>query len=106
MFTSKSQRIGLALAVLHLLCFVLFYVYVNILSAGKEQIQFLWMYWIIIDFPVSLFLIISFVLNETSSYVIYFTHGILGTVWWYYLSIIIAFFINKLKRTKQGKRFQ
>ena len=100
MLTSKFRRIGLVFAILHLLCFVLFYVYVNILSSGKEQVQLLWMYWIVIDFPASLFLILSFVLNGTSSYLIYFTHGILGAIWWYYLPAIITFFINKFKRAK------
>jgi hypothetical protein len=104
MFTSKFQRIGLVFAFFHLSCFVLFYVYVNILSSGKEQIQLLWMYWIVIDFPASLFLILIFLLNGTSSYAIYFTHGIIGTLWWYYLPIIISSFINKFKRANPEDR--
>lgn len=97
MCTIKNQRIGLTFAIFHLLCFILFFIYVNILNSGKEQIQLLWIYWILLDFPASLVLILSFILNETSPYVIYFTHGILGTIWWYYLPTVFIVIINKFR---------
>ena len=52
--------LGLMLASVHLLVFIICYIYINILNAGKEQIQLLWIYWLAIDFPVSLIVMFGF----------------------------------------------
>ena len=83
-------KIGLLLAIAHLILFFWFLWYLSDLSGRDGQGPLLWAYWLIIDFPVSLLVVLSFAVDITSRYVMYFVHGILGTIWWFYLPTIVS----------------
>jgi len=87
---STQRKIGLLLAVIHLILFFWFISYLTGLSARDGQSQLLWIYWLALDFPVSLFVFfLSFALESTSHYVMYFVHGVLGAVWWFFVPTIL-----------------
>ena len=58
---------------------------INNLNSGDGQGVFLWIVWLVIDFPVSLIVIFSFFTDSYSLDLMYFTHGVLGTVLWYFI---------------------
>ena len=95
---NKARRIGLILSVSHLLGLLLFIKYMFHVSGRDGQGPLLWVYWLIIDFPVSILVVLLFALNVTTHYVLYFVHGVLGTVWWYYLPIYIHKMFSKFKK--------
>lgn len=91
MSISTQKKIGLLLAVIHLILFFWFVSYLTDLSARDGQSQLLWIYWLALDFPVSMLVFfLSFVLDTTSHYVMYFVHGILGTIWWFFVPTILS----------------
>ena len=53
-----SRKIGIGLAVVHSLAFLLFVLYLNTSSDG--QVRLLWALWLPIDFPVSLLVTTGF----------------------------------------------
>jgi hypothetical protein len=83
------KKVGVMLALVHLLAFFGFIYYLADLAGRDGQGPLLWFYWLIIDFPVSIVVVLLFSLNITSHYVMYFVHGVLGTVWWFYLPITL-----------------
>jgi uncharacterized membrane protein YhaH (DUF805 family) len=87
-------KIGLPLAVVHLIAFVTFALYVRRLH--DPQAPLLLIVFLVIDFPVSLLdlLLASFHLHVSAGgqswfaellYPPYLIHGVLGTVWWYFV---------------------
>ena len=87
---NKQVKIGLLLAASHLIVFIWFLYYLNDLSARDGQGPLLWVYWLVIDFPVSLLVILLFAVDVTSHYVMYIVHGVLGTLWWFYLPTVLC----------------
>jgi hypothetical protein len=79
------NRTGIVFAVAHFVIFIVFVLYINELSSREGQTQLYWLVWLIVDFPVSIVIIISFWLDSYSYDLLYFTHGVLGTVWWYFI---------------------
>jgi len=79
------NRAGLVFAIMHLLAFVLFVYYLFEISGRDGQSQLYWAIWLILDFPVSLIIVVSFWLDFYSYGLLYFTHGIMGTVFWYFI---------------------
>ena len=68
--------------------------YVSTSSAG--QAPMVWVYWAFADFPLSLlyaFLDDSFLI----------VHGLLGTIWWYFLTVVLARCLVALMGLKQRK---
>jgi hypothetical protein len=94
----KLNFLGSILATVHLFIFICFFVFVEVLSEGKEQIQLLWIYWLVLDFPVSIFHLVSVLSGNFSRFSIIVTHGLLGTLWWYYIPTTIKFFQYILKK--------
>ena len=86
---NKPGKIGLLFAAIHLIVFLWFLSYLGDLSGRDGQGPLLWVYWLVIDFPVSLLVILLFAADVTSHYVMYIVHGILGTIWWYYLPTVL-----------------
>jgi hypothetical protein len=89
-----ARKIGLSLALLHLVAFVLLALYIRL--SADPQAPLLWGVFAVIDFPLSL--IYLFAGNFSHSlphleqswfaqflYFPYLIHGLLGTVWWYLL---------------------
>jgi hypothetical protein len=81
----RQNKLGSLLAAIHLIMFFWFLYYLDGLSSRDGQGPLLWVYWLVIDFPVSLLVILLFAVDITSHYMLYFVHGILGTIWWFYL---------------------
>lgn len=95
----KNCKYGLVLAAIHLVSFIGYVFYVASVAQRDGQAQLLWILWLIIDFPVSLLIFAAKGIGFTSVKVIYFIHGFLGTIWWYFLPSIIFKF--SLKKTNQ-----
>jgi hypothetical protein len=85
----RQNKLGLLLAAIHLIMFFWFLYYLNDLLSRDGQGPLLWVYWLVIDFPVSLLVILLFAVDITSHYMLYFVHGILGTIWWFYLPTVL-----------------
>jgi len=93
----KFCRYGLVFSSLHLLSFVSYNFYVVSVAARSGQAQLLWLVWILIDFPISLIDFVAQYLDIFSLYTIYIVHGLLGTIWWYFIPTILFKFSLKKK---------
>ncbi len=89
MSITTRKMVGLLLALTHLILFFLFLSYLDELSGRDGQGPLLWVYWLVIDFPISLLVVLLFAVNVTSHYVMYFVHGILGAIWWFYVPTLL-----------------
>lgn len=96
MSRKRFDRAGVIAALIHLLLFAIFYFYINALYAGKAQAQLIWIYWLIIDFPVSILLLPTIVSGNIDIFFLCFFHGILGTLWWYYMPRILLILAKKI----------
>lgn len=99
-----STLVGMVLAIAHLLAFILFVTYLGWSSEGQDILLFT--LWIPVDFPISLLVLGGFEVipsDDASGSAIrralpYFVHGVLGTVWWFYIPRIIAMVFAKFAR--------
>ena len=88
-----TRKLGAVLAIIHLVAFVWLALYVRSLS--DPQAPLLLAVFVIVDFPVSMiyFLVAKLHLNFADLrnpvfeflYPPYLIHGLLGTIWWYFL---------------------
>ena len=94
-----ASKIGLALALIHLVAFVMLALYVRRLV--DPQAPLLLAVFVVIDFPISLvdMLVASLHLDLSALerggfvellYPPYFIHGVLGTLWWYFLPRLVT----------------
>jgi len=95
MDVTKKYRI--CFAVFHVILFVAFLVFMKA-QAGKAQHQLYWMVWLVIDFPVSVLMLISFMLRAVSYELLIFIHGVLGTIWWYFLPDVFISIDQRVKK--------
>jgi hypothetical protein len=89
----KMFKFCCLMAALHF-CIILVSIPIANLNEGWNFI-FVWGVWIVIDFPISILNIVlynplislqaKFPALEYVLYPPYFIHGLLGTVWWFYL---------------------
>ena len=98
---TTQRKFGLSFSVVHLIMFFWFISYLNDLSGYDGQGSLLWIYWLVIDFPVSLLVVLSFAVDVTSHYLLYFVHGILGTIWWFYVPTLFYKGLKKIAALKQ-----
>jgi len=100
------SKTGQLLALMHVIIFVLFLIYLSSVYDRDGQAILLWAYWLILDFPVSLLLLLGWDLMGSSEtqimiflryYLPHFVHGVLGTIWWLYLPSFIQKIWWKLK---------
>lgn len=99
---SSLRKIGAGLATAHLVAFVFFVVYLHLSTEGQARL--LWALWLPLDFPLSLFLVAGFDLippdshfgSFTRTLLPYFLHGVLGTIWWFYIPAVVSSIFNKL----------
>ena len=89
MKTNVLYKLGLVLSLIHLLGFFGFLSYLSDLAERDGQGPLLWIYWLFFDFPISMVDLLLFELNMPSRYVMYFVHGVLGTVWWFFIPVIL-----------------
>ena len=96
-----TRMVGASLAIAHLIAFFAFVLYLH--QSDDGQTRLLWALWLPVDFPVSLAVFASFDFippdNGIGSFLRraspYFVHGVLGTVWWYFLPFIIGAIYRK-----------
>jgi hypothetical protein len=101
---SLSKKVGIAFAAIHLLVFAIFILYLYLSSEGQTRL--LWALWLPLDFPVSLIVIAgldwipsdSQLMGATRELLPYFVHGIVGTIWWFFVPIIIGSLFEKLAK--------
>ena len=79
----KKYCIGFA--IFHLVAFFAFLVYLSDVAARDGQAQLLWIFWLVGDFPVSLLVFVAKAVGFRSIWTLYFIHGVVGTIWWYFL---------------------
>jgi hypothetical protein len=92
----KFCKYGLAFALIHLVVFVVYVFYVAGVAERDGQAQLLWIVWLLIDFPISLLIFLAKGLGISSITVLYVIHGVLGTIWWYFIpSIFFKFSLKK-----------
>jgi hypothetical protein len=102
MHLSTSRKIGAGLATVHLVAFVSFVVCLHLSTEGQARL--LWALWLPLDFPLSIFLVVGFDLIPPDSHfgrlattlLPYFLHGVLGTIWWFYIPAVVSGIFNKL----------
>lgn len=85
------KKFNIGFAVFHLVAFIAFAFYVKSVYARDGQAQLLWIYWMVVDFPVSLLLLLAKAVGFRSYSTIYVVFGLFGTIWWYFLpNVFIA----------------
>lgn len=95
--------IGLILALIHVLLFVFFVGYMHLI-VRDGQAQLLWIIFLVIDFPISLSVLVAYDLLPQGSELAnmarystpYIVHGIIGPIWWYLLPQIISYLFRKI----------
>lgn len=86
---TKPVKIGLLFATVHFSLFLsfIYYLFTTDLDA---QWQLYWIFWTILDFPVSFLMFLNGLFPENWEMIFdnfpYFVHGILGTIWWYFIA--------------------
>ena len=100
MKTNKiAKKIGLFFFSSHCIIFTLFVLNIN--TSHDPQAPLLWVFFSIIDFPISLLYfsgkLYSNFLNELGVksllevlYLPYVIHGLLGAIWWYFLPRLVT----------------
>lgn len=94
-----AKKIGLYFAAIHLLAFSVTVLHIHL--SPDPQSPLLWVFFAAIDFPISLIYLLAgkFHANTTNLqdnlflaqvlYVPHLIHGVLGTIWWYFLPRLI-----------------
>jgi len=89
-----ARKIGLALGSLHLAAFLFLVAYIH--HSSDPQAALLWALFSITDFPLSLLYYFHVPSQEGYSgfarflYLPYLIHGLLGTIWWYFLPRLVT----------------
>jgi len=98
-----SRFIGLFFAVIHLMLFTMFSIKMNYGSQDAMS-GMLWELWKTVDYPISLLAFYGFIsapiewdISILVKYIYpYFVHGVLGTIWWFFIPVVIGGIFNKL----------
>lgn len=98
-----SKIFGILFAAVHLVLFTGFSIRMH-LGSHDAMSGMLWGIWKPVDFPVSLLAYYGFVptprewgLTSLIAFTYpYFVHGVLGTVWWYFIPRIMGFAFSKI----------
>jgi hypothetical protein len=96
----NAKKIGIFLSSTHLIAIIAFILYLRFLPNPDGQETLMWAYWLIIDFPISLLVLLFFLLNVTSHIMLYLVHGIIGTIWWFFVPVIINSLYTKFTNRK------
>lgn len=95
MSKNTGKRVGIIAGCFHFAGFLATAIYV--ISFHNPQAGVAWIYWYYIDFPISLvyaipntyyYKLIEMLGDSFLAQLVYlphFTHGLLGTIWWYFL---------------------
>ncbi len=95
----SAMKFGILFSIIHLCLLVVFIYKLKVMSGYEGQGPLLWIYWLIIDFPISLLVIFFFFFDiTTSQYMLYIVHGIFGTLWWFFVPIIFVGIMDKFPK--------
>lgn len=105
MRTLSIRAISIVLVSVHAIAFLLFLLYFLGANERDGQAMLLWTYWLVIDFPVSVLVLVGWWLIDPDShrgaalsqYWLYFVHGVVGTIWWYYIPQAATFAFRATK---------
>jgi len=105
---TPAKLIGIVLASIHLVLFVLFSFEMNFGSQDAMS-GMLWGIWRTLDFPVSLAAFYGFVpvpiewnVATTIEFIYpYLIHGIVGTVWWFFVPVLAGVLFNRVLHTNK-----
>ena len=86
MGTMKKFCIGFA--IFHIAAFLCFLIFMQSQS-GIAQHQLYWLIWLLFDFPVSVLVFLAKAVGFRSIWTLYFIHGVVGTIWWYFLPLVL-----------------
>ena len=103
-----AKQIGAVLAILHAGILAAFLIYIHSDAAESSQSAFYWLVWFPIDFPWSfLNLAPRWVMPDgvddvlgiprytLAEYWHVFVHGVIGTIWWYYLPRVVTALLRR-----------
>ena len=96
------KKLSMGLAIAHLTIFLVTLIYT--LTAADSEASMVWYFFYFIDFPVSLLYLLGDVIYigagvpvlEWMLYPPYIIHGVLGTIWWFYIGRFALKFLLKL----------
>lgn len=102
---SVAMKFGAGFAMVHLTVFVLFVIYLQLSTEGQARL--LWALWLPLDFPASLLVVFGLDLISYDSqfgsfvgtWLPYFVHGVLGTIWWFFIPIVVGKIFNRLLKS-------
>lgn len=111
----KASVIGFILALLHLVGF--FVTVHHVITSPVEQSTMIWLVWFPVDFPWSLLNLLggegysNWVqhISETSEimgyilYTPYLVHGLIGTVWWFFIPHLIRKFLKSRESRRESR---
>ena len=86
---SGSHRIAATVAALHLVGALLTAWYVSVASASSGQAGLVWVFWMLVDLPISF---LAYTLSDVG---FLFTHALLGSLWWYFLVMVVTSFVKR-----------
>lgn len=94
-------KIQVIFAFLHFLFFCIFFLGTN---SNEAQYQLIWIPWFFIDFPISIAFFILKISSLKLNIIALITHGLLGTIWWYYFAKFWFYVFKKIKKFFNNKR--
>jgi hypothetical protein len=109
----SPRQIGIVLASAHLLGVLLTIWYVS--GSTDGQASLVWAVWAVVDFPLSLaYLLLGSLFAQWTQtlssnhpivaqflYLPHVLHGVIGTIWWFYVPSIVAKFAAMIKERRK-----
>jgi len=92
---SGSLRLASIVGVIHLALAVLTAVVVHVMEGQSGQAIMVWAPWAIIDIPISL---IAYIVLSGNYLVI---HGVIGSLWWFFLVAVISSGVRALRNRQR-----
>ena len=86
-----AYRVAAIVAALHVVGAVLTAWYVSVASHTDGQAVLVWVYWMVIDFPVSF---LSYQLLDVQPVIV---HAIFGSFWWFVLAAVLTRLIRLMR---------
>lgn len=107
----RNRKAVIIVFLLHLVAVIVFAFYERSVSQVDAQSQLLWIFWIPVDFPVSLLVILVFFASGEGGgnwnlivwLAPYVVHGLLGSLWWAYWANLLFLRLSKKKMSQKSR---
>ncbi len=103
---SKPVKFGLFFASVHLIALIWFAIYMRA-TEPVAQLDMLWIYWDLLDNPVStvFHVLVNLGIEDWpfAYFPHYFTFGLLGTIWYFFIGYLVGRFVQEIREPKTGK---